>query len=79
LESNPQNNTVEENWTNFKDTLIEAMKKHIPQKKIYTFDVLFLESSLLVDWVLDIVSKSDHFSFSYLTFLFPLLSRKDST
>ena len=34
LESNPQNNTVEENWTNFKVTLIEAMKKHIPQKKI---------------------------------------------
>ena len=30
LKSNPQNNTVEENWTNFKDTLIEAMKKHIP-------------------------------------------------
>ena len=34
LKSNPQNNTVEENWTNFKVTLIEAMKKHIPQKKI---------------------------------------------
>jgi hypothetical protein len=26
LESNPQNNTVEENWTNFKDTLIEVEK-----------------------------------------------------
>jgi hypothetical protein len=25
---------LEENWTNFKVTLIEAMKKHIPQKKI---------------------------------------------
>ena len=34
LKSNPQNNTVEENWANFKVTLIEAMKKHIPQKKI---------------------------------------------
>jgi hypothetical protein len=34
LKSNPQNNTVEEIWTHFKDTLIEAMKKHILQKKI---------------------------------------------
>jgi hypothetical protein len=35
LKSNPQNNTVEENWTNFKVTLIEAMKKHIPQSFLY--------------------------------------------
>ena len=33
LKSNPQNNTVEENWTNFKETLIEVMNKHILQKK----------------------------------------------
>ena len=34
LNSDPLNNTVEENWNTFKSTLTETMNRHIPQKKI---------------------------------------------
>ena len=41
LASEPSKKTVEENWVDFKTTLVSTSKKHIPQKNINGSDFTF--------------------------------------